>query len=268
VRALLEGRAAGPLQCRSVSGSGAAGAPLRSVAWAIDTRGALSDLQRRQLRSAVLSAYMATARGLLTALFRARLTGDAPTAPDSRLARTARDAALDQGPALCGHGHRTWLAGYALARADGASVDPELFYVAALLHDAGLADEVVGEDFTLRSARIVLDACARGGLGTAEATRLADSVVAHTTPGLSAEQDLIGFYVQVGALADLAGLRQWDLPRGYLRAAYRDHPSCGVHAEVRHLIAREARDVPRGRFELLQRFGLARLVQLSPTRRY
>lgn len=60
----------------------------------------------------------------------------------------------------------------------------------------------------------------------------------------------------------------WDLPRRYLRNAYAAHPACGVHTEVPRLIRREARDVPDGRFALLERGGMDRVVQLSPNRRF
>ena len=79
------------------------------------------------------------------------LSAAALTPPDSRLARTAEDACREQPPALIGHGYRTWMFGAGLATVDGLTLDPELFYVASLLHDYGLSQPVAGEDFTLRS---------------------------------------------------------------------------------------------------------------------
>jgi hypothetical protein len=69
-------------------------------------------------------------------------------------------------------------------------------------------------------------------------------------------------------MADLVGLRMWDLPRGYLRRAYRAYPGSGVHAEIAGLIRREARGVPDGRFAMLAAAGLDRMVATSPTRLY
>ena len=159
--------------------------------------------------------------------------------------------------------------GNALALHDRRHVDPELFYVASLLHDSGMMREVVGEDFTIRSARIVLYVCERvETLDPAVGPQLADAVVAHASPGLTAHDDAIAFYVQSGAMADVAGLRMWDLPRGYLAAAYARHPAYDVHRAVPELIRREARDVPDGRFALLRSAGMDRMVQLSPSRWY
>jgi hypothetical protein len=190
--------------------------------------------------------------GLARRPFRRRRPSAEPQAPpDSRLAKLAEQAAADQGQALAGHGLRTWVLGSVLAALDRVTVDAELLYVTSLLHDAGMARQVLGQDFTI----------SRGLLA-------ADAAVAHASPGLTATADPVGFYVQAGAMADLAGLRMWDLPRGVLAGAYREYPGREVHRVVPELIRREARDVPDGRFAQLKRSGMDRMVTLSPTRRY
>lgn len=241
-----------------------------SYAWACSTNGALSAEQRRAVKAAIRRGYREIGRGLLSwPLHRSKTDATLPGAPDSALARLAEEAAADQGPALAGHGYRTWVIGDALALHDGLSLDRELFYVASLLHDSGLLREVVGQDFTIRSARLVLDLCGQvETVDDATGLRLADAIVGHASPGLTVKDDELAFYVQAGAMADLAGLRMWDLPRGYLAAAYAQHPACDVHRTVPALIRREARDVPEGRFAVLRSAGLDRMVQFSPTRRY
>jgi hypothetical protein len=241
-----------------------------SYAWACSTNGALTAEQRRATNAAIRRAYVDIGRGLLSSVVhRSKTDAALPGAPDSALARQAEAAAAEQGPALAGHGYRTWVIGDALSRHDGLPLEPELFYVASLLHDSGMMREVVGEDFTIRSARNVLDLCGRvDTVDESTGPRLADAIVGHASPGLTVKDDEIAFYVQAGAMADLAGLRMWDLPRGYLRSAYAQHPARGVHRTIPELIRREARDVPEGRFALLRSAGMDRMVQLSPTRRY
>jgi hypothetical protein len=119
--------------------------------------------------------------------------------------------------------------------------------------------------------RIVLDLCERvdgvdDGMGQDWPTPLS---------GMPArdhgEDDQISFNVQAGPWPiwpDSACVHMWDLPRGFLRSAYRQHPACGVHRTIPELIRREARHVPEGRFALLRSAGMDRLVQFSPTRRY
>jgi hypothetical protein len=241
-----------------------------SYTWSCSTNGALSAAQRRATKAAIRRAYVEIGRGLVASLkHRSGTNWSLPSAPDSALARLAEEAAADQGPALAGLGYRTWVIGDALALHDGSPMDPELFYVASLLHYSGMMRQVVGEDFTVRSAGIVLDLCERvGTMDDKIGPRLADAIVGHASPGLTVMDDEIAFYVQAGAMADLAGLRMWVLPRGFLRAAYKKHPACGVHRTVPELIRREVRDVPEGRFALLRSAGMDRMVQFSPTRRY
>jgi hypothetical protein len=185
-----------------------------SYAWACSTNGALSAEQRRAVKAAIRRGYREIGRGLLSwPLHRSKTDATLPGAPDSALARLAEEAAADQGPALAGHGYRTWVIGDALALHDGLSLDRELFYVASLLHDSGLLREVVGQDFTIRSARLVLDLCGQvETVDDATGLRLADAIVGHASPGLTVKDDELAFYVQAGAMADLAGLRMWDLP--------------------------------------------------------
>ncbi|MGK8553384.1 hypothetical protein [Nocardia gipuzkoensis] len=82
----------------------------------------------------------------------ARLSATDLRPPDSAFARAAEEAAREQSKHMEGHGYRTWIYGSALAAIDRVDVDPELFYVACLLHDHGLITNVGGQDFTLRGA--------------------------------------------------------------------------------------------------------------------
>jgi hypothetical protein len=236
-------------------------------AWVCQNGGRLTAEQKSTARAGIRAGYGDIAKGLARWPFAGAKPAFAlPQAPDSRVARAAVEAAATQGPVLTGHGYRTWILGSALAAVDGITVDPELLFVTGLLHDSGMATEVVGEDFTRRSGDTILAAFEDAGEPPERASAAADAAVAHATPGLTAAENPIGHYVQAGALADLAGLRMWDLPRGILRASYLAHPSHRVHATISALIRREARQVPDGRFALLRRAGMDLMVAGSPTR--
>ena len=134
--------------------------PMRigGFAWTQQTKGRLTPSERRRLLgpvAAALGTYLAgrirAATGSVPARAR-ELSAAALTPPDSQLARTAESACREQPPSLIGHSYRTWMFGAGLAVLDGVAMDPELFYVASLLHDYGIAEVVRGEDFTLRSA--------------------------------------------------------------------------------------------------------------------
>src|SRR5579871_3324847 len=63
---------------------------------------------------------------------------EAVTLPDSPAARDAAQRCAQLSPSLIAHSHRTYLWGALLAARDRLTYDPELLYVACLLHDTGL----------------------------------------------------------------------------------------------------------------------------------
>lgn len=246
---------------------------LGGLHWTRRTGGALTPRERRTLLGAIVRAqagYVAgrirLASGRLPAGARDLATADLRP-PDSRLAREAEAACAEQPAAVAGHGCRSWIFGSGLARLDRTAVDPELFYVACLLHDFGLAAPVAGEDFTLRSAERA-ERCVQAADAPAHAGEsIGDAITVHTTPGISADHDgSLGFYVQAGALLDLVGIRAGDLPPAYREDAIRQHPRDGVAAEITRMVGAEARANPQGRFALLHRCGFNVLVKVNPLR--
>lgn len=241
-----------------------------TLAWARATGGSLTTEEKKQLRRRALRGYRDFALGMISApLHRPRAGLEVPTAPDSRLAAMAVEAARDQPESFLNHGHRTWVFGSLLAQVDGADVDNEYLYVASLLHDSGLTEQVVGEDFTIRSAARVLEVCDAAGVDNKEArATMADGIVAHLTPGLEVADTVLGFYIQFGAVADLAGLRAWEIPAAIRKSAYLDHPAANVFNDLPAAVAGEARAVPDGRFALLNRLGFGLMMRASPSRRF
>lgn len=171
--------------------------PMRigGLAWTQQTKGRLTPSERRRLLgpvAAALGTYLAgrirAATGSVPARAR-ELSAAALTPPDSQLARTAESACREQPPSLIGHSYRTWMFGAGLAVLDGVAMDPELFYVASLLHDYGIAEVVRGEDFTLRSAAR-LERCAdAAGLPPDAIQAAADAITVHATPGIDVDED-------------------------------------------------------------------------------
>jgi hypothetical protein len=243
---------------------------LGGLEWAERTRGNLSRAERRRLLAAIVRGQ---GDYVVTRLRHA--TGRAPSAarglefadfspPDSRLARLAEEAADEQSPAVRGHGYRTWAFGSALAVLDGNQPDPEQFYVAALLHDYGCDSITPGEDFVLRSAGRAARCANDAGLPML-APLIGDAICVHPTAGITVDRDgAEGFYVQVGAGLDLAGLRCGDLPRRFIEAVHAAHPRESATAAFIDIVNREAAAQPTGRFAQLRRSGFTVLMRTNP----
>jgi hypothetical protein len=243
---------------------------LGGIAWLERTRGALTQRERRSLLGVIARTQGQNIAGrlrLATGRVPERIAGidDALLAPpDSALAGEAEEASREQPAALIGHGYRTWAYGRALATLDRIALDDELFYVASLLHDAGLTDAVTGEDFTLRSAHRA--ARCMEAAGRPEAIDLvSDAISAHATPGATLEKDgPLAFFIQAGAVLDLAGFRLWDLPHSYVRQVLATHERGSITDTIIDLIRAEAHAVPDGRFALLARYGFTLAVRVAP----
>jgi hypothetical protein len=244
---------------------------LGGVAWLERTRGALTRRERRSLLGVIARTQGQNLAGrfrLATGRVPQQLQGidDALLAPpDSALAREAEEACGEQPAALIGHGYRTWAFGRALAAIDRSPIDGELFYVAGLLHDAGLVETVTGEDFTLRSGYRAARCMEATGHPQDAIDLVRDGISAHATPGATIDKDgPLGFYVQAGALLDLAGFRLWDLPPSYVRQVLATHERGSISEAIIDLIRTEAHAVPNGRFALLTRCGFTLAVRVAP----
>ena len=244
---------------------------LGGIAWLERTRGALTSREKRSLLGIVARTQGQNVVGRLKLA-----TGRVPETvagidhtllapPDSTLAREAEVACHDQPAALIGHGYRTWAYGRALAALDRVELDEELFYVAGLLHDAGLVESVAGEDFTLRSGERAARCVEASGTSMHSIDLVRDAISAHATPGASIDEDgPLAVYVQAGALLDLAGFRLWDLPPSYVQQVLAAHERGSITPAIVELIRAESRSVPDGRFALLARSGFTLAVRVAP----
>jgi hypothetical protein len=232
--------------------------------WLERTGGLLTPAQRASM--ARESARMQF--GLLSQRVRRRRPSpvdlsEALTPPDSRLVREAEQAAATQPGWLLGHAYRTSVFARALALVDGVQVDHELLQVCGLLHDTGLIEAVVGEDFTARSAKDAASCAAVAGRPEVSA-HLVDAIVVHTTVGVEAGADgALGAYTQFGALADLAGLRERHLPWDLVARAVLEHPREGFARAIVAAVKAEAEAVPGGRFSFLRNVGFGPVVRMA-----
>ncbi len=245
---------------------------LGGLAWVRSSGGRLTPAERRRLLGEIAKGQAVNAVGRAKlALGRlpagaAEIDARSFAPPDSRLAREAEEACAEQPEWVAGHSYRTWMFGLALSALDRADPDPEHFYCAALLHDHGIAEPRPGRDFTLGGAERALACAEAAGAPAEDGEAVADAICVHTTPGVTIEHDgPLGFYVQAGAMADVAGLRLWDVAPDNREEVLRRHPrQPSFKADLTGAVRAEAKAVPGGRFSLLRRCGFPLAIRLAP----
>lgn len=244
---------------------------LGGLEWTRKTSGALTGRERRRLLGALARAQYQNLIGrikLATGRRPVRAAGidvDSFEPPDSSLARDAEQTCLEQRPVIVNHSYRTWMFGCALSTLDGAELDPELYYVASLLHDYGISRSTPGTCFTLGSAEQAMQLARDAGIDSDRTERLGDAICAHITPGVSVAHDgTLASYVQWGAMADVAGIRMWDVSAENVNRAVTRYPRLQLKREIVRLGKAEIRAVPKGRFAFARYGGLLLAVRLAP----
>jgi hypothetical protein len=243
-----------------------------TVEWSTRTGGRLQPAERRRLVADLARVHAGNALGRLSVLLglnpgrNAHVPPERLVLPDSPLTRASREAAIEALPAtLLNHSYRTYLFGRALGELGGVEVDAELLFAAALLHDTGLVLASGREDFTVTSARVARDVAEKVGLSTAATETLETAITLHHSPRVTLAAGPVAFLLSAGAGVDVVGLRCWDLPHSVLTGAVATHPREGFKEYFRHAWVAEAARVPRGRAQLLRRYGaFSMAVTLAP----
>lgn len=240
--------------------------------WLTETGGSLTAQERLAFVPSLVSTFgrFSVDRLRLALRVRARHSFNAedlwPVLPDSRLSRHADEEARDlQSLAIVNHGYRTWVFGAALASIDGVSIEPELFHAASLLHDVGLEHIEPRQCFTRRSAESAEAVAERSGLDRAQALEMMNGIAMHITPGLRLTDSALGFYLQAGAMADLVGIRAWQLPEALRARASATYPREQAHQVLAACWHAEAKAVPNGRAHFADAWsGFSRIVRWLP----
>lgn len=252
----------------------AAVADLGTPDWVDRTGGRLSGAERRSLLGPVARAHAANAAGRLSMLARlnsgrrARVAPSVLVPPTSAFTRAAvGQAQRSLSPALLNHSYRTFAFGAALGALEGLTVDSELLFAAALLHDTGLPTSDQDVDFTRGSARIARDVAEEVGLSRAATETMRTAITMHVNPRVTPARGPVAYLLAAGAGVDVVGLRSWQLPPELLTAVADEHPRLGFKREFTAACRTEAARVPRGRMQFLRRYGAFDLaIRLAPFR--
>jgi hypothetical protein len=206
--------------------------------WVERTGGQLTGAERRSLLRPLARTHAVNAVGRLSMLVRlnsgrrAQLDPARLVPPNTALTRAAVGQARRLlTPALLNHSYRTFAFGAALGALEGLTVDAELLFAAALLHDTGLPTSDRNVDFTRRSARIAADVADGVGLSSEATEAMRTAITLHYSPGVPPVHGPVAYLLAAGAGLDVAGLRSWQLPPRVLASVVEQHPRVGFTGE-------------------------------------
>ena len=232
--------------------------------WAIRTRGRLSARDRAAVmrQAAVAQAEEVVWRLRGGRAGRAALDLAAVRAPDSTLARSAEEACSDiASVVLVNHSHRTFWFGAAFGAADGVRYDPELLYVACMLHDLGLDPAHRPSDgscFTLVGAEAALE------LDGDRCRSAAEAIAIHMNMRVTVDDGAEGYLLTAGAQADVIGRRKREIAPETMSAVLARHPRAGMKREFAELQGAHASSAPSTRAGMYFKLGARRVIERAP----
>ncbi|MBF6334130.1 metal-dependent phosphohydrolase [Nocardia transvalensis] len=178
--------------------------------------------------------------------------------PDSPLARTATGLLVACAPpVLVNHCQRAYQFGWALGEVHGWTVDPELLYICAVLHDLGLTERFDGPaGFELEGAAAAAEFLREQGCPADRVAIVSDAIAVHLDAnrdrGLVPEIDLTA----MGSGLDTHALRVDALDRSFLDAVLDAWPRLGFRHWLREKCCEQARRKPESKVAWWVRSGM------------
>lgn len=129
-------------------------------------------------------------------------------------------------PALLNHSVRSYLWGVGYARAHGIAFDDELYFVSALLHDAGLTEPFDNHSlaFEVAGGNLAWVFGVAAGWPEARAARAEHIIVTHMRADVSAAEDAESHLLQVATAWDVVGRRPEEFSEASKKSALDRYP--------------------------------------------
>jgi hypothetical protein len=177
--------------------------------------------------------------------------------PDSTTAKEAEELCREaSSPMLANHCLRTYAWGMILGEKDGLRPDPELLYVASMLHDLALTDEFRDYApmpcFAARAGIMATEWAGGRGWPAHKCSTLADAISLHLNARVPSEHGPEAQLLQAGAGLDVIGLRHWELMPETVGSVVARYPRHNMKQASHPLFKAEAH--PRTRAHLLDRW--------------
>lgn len=193
------------------------------------------------------------------------------TVPRTPAARAASDLALScHSPALVNHVVRSWLWAEAFALVeDRRSIDHELLYTSALLHDIGLVPDYDNATLSYEEAggRVAVALTAGAGWPAERRQRALDVIIRHNWTAVDPDLDVEGYLLEVATGLDISGSRSDVLPQDFIREVVTAYPRLTLAEEFAVCVSDQAARKPTTAARRLIDSGLAGKLADNPLER-
>lgn len=200
----------------------------------------------------------------------ARIDLGSVVVPDSGLAKEAAELCIaSSSESLANHCFRTFYWGSLLARADGLQFDPELFWVASLLHDLGLTDSFGFKDeryqcFAYEGADAAGDLVRRRGWPEGRAGVLSEAICRHLNVRVSVVDGPEAHLLRSGSGLDAVGGRLHEIDPANRDEVLTRYPRLRFKDELSDLASEQARRRPESRMAFLMANGFGGMIERAP----
>jgi hypothetical protein len=193
-----------------------------------------------------------------------------PDVPDTAACRSALEVVTEYcSPALVNHSVRAYIWSAHLADTIAMSVDAELLYVAAMLHDLGLIPEFDNHTlpFEVGGGHVAAVFAAGAGWTLERRQHVAGVIVAHMADEVDPERDPEGYLLERATGFDISGRAPENFSEALQAAVLERYPRLDLAAEFLACFEEQARRKPDSTAAAAVRSGIAGRLAANPLER-
>lgn len=246
-----------------------------TLAWSVRTGGTLAPRDHLRLTGQLMLTRLARLPGRLRRALGlrderlGRIDADALRLPDTADARrTMEHAALLTPGWVYQHSLRTYAWGALLAQARGVAHDEELLFIAAALHDLGLARQPRTCDawgcFAVHGAREAGRFVRQLGWDEERRDRLEEAITLHLNVRVGLDAGAEAHLLHAGAALDCIGAGLAEIPPAAVTQIVERYPRQDFKARVAEALTQQAAVHFASRTAFLLRLGFIAMVQAAP----